>query len=170
MPSAHAQTVITNTLNGTFYYDASQSITSIALAQGFIAKNAPTGVFTATQSLLDNPGYNGNDNSTVKGFLGTDGNSYVGNNTNLQDGIFDLKAFVNVPAANSYTFRLGSDDGSALFVDGKEVINNDGVHAYANLFGSDALTAGQHSVEVLYFNHSYQGVKARLTSKRPLAG
>ena len=150
-----------STLTGAFYHDASQSITSIAGAQQFIANNAATGIFTSTESLLQDPGYgspmSGEDLASVTSFLKSDGASYVGTNTNLSDGIFDIKGFVNVTTANSYTFALGSDDGSALFVDGKPIVFNDGIHPYTNNSASDTLTAGQHSVEVVYFNHIFEG-------------
>ncbi len=159
-----------STLTGTFYHDASQSITSVAAAQQFIASNAATGTFTSTESLLQNPGYGSEDLASVTSFLKSDGGSYVGTVTNLSDGIFDIKGFVNVAAANSYTFALGSDDGSALFVDGKEIVNDDGIHSYVNSSASEALTAGQHSVEVVYFNHEYQGGQGGATLQAYFGG
>lgn len=158
---ATAQSTITGTLSGTFYHDASQSITSVAAAQQFIASNAATGTFTSTESLLQSPGYgsetSGEDLASVTSFLGSDGASYKGVTTNISDGIFDIKGFVNVVTPQSYTFALQSDDGSALFVDGKEIVNDDGIHPAINTSNSDALSAGQHSVEVVYFNHIYNG-------------
>ena len=38
-----------------------------------------------------------------------------------------------------YTFNLGSDDGSRLLVNGKVVVNNDGVHGVVNKSGSENL-------------------------------
>lgn len=150
-----------STLTGTFYHDATQNITSIGAAQTFIANNAPTGIFTSTQSLLQDPGYGSEnefeDQASVTSFLSTDANSYKGTVTNISDGIFDIKGFVNVTTAKTYTFALQSDDGSALFVDGKEVVNDDGIHPAINTSNSDALSAGEHSVEVVYFNHIYNG-------------
>jgi mono/diheme cytochrome c family protein len=56
-----------------------------------------------------------------------------------------------VPKDANYTFRLGSDDGSRLFVDGKQVIENDGIHPMDFKIGKAKLTAGPHAVRVEYF-------------------
>ncbi|HEU4881542.1 MAG TPA: PA14 domain-containing protein, partial [Longimicrobium sp.] len=40
----------------------------------------------------------------------------------------DYSGRIMLPQAGTYTFRLTSDDGSKLFIDGREVIDNDGVH------------------------------------------
>lgn len=50
-----------------------------------------------------------------------------------------------------YGFRLVSDDGSRLFIDGQKLIDNDGVHASASASGSVYLTPGTHQIEVDYF-------------------
>lgn len=56
-----------------------------------------------------------------------------------------------VTESGSYTFYLSSDDGSRLFIDGQEVIDNDGLHAVVEEQITINLTAGTHSIEVLYF-------------------
>jgi hypothetical protein len=56
-----------------------------------------------------------------------------------------------VSAAGLYKFRLVSDDGSKLYVDGKLVIDNDGVHAEESVAGEVPLTAGEHTIVVEYF-------------------
>ena len=60
---------------------------------------------------------------------------------------------LNVKKAGSYTFYLGSDDGSALYIDGKRVINNDGAHAHTERAVRLDLTAGYHTIEVRYFEN-----------------
>ncbi len=56
-----------------------------------------------------------------------------------------------VTAAGTYSFRLMSDDGSKLYIDGRLVIDNDGVHAPSDASGSVNLTAGSHTIVVEYF-------------------
>ncbi|HEX5270263.1 MAG TPA: PA14 domain-containing protein, partial [Gemmataceae bacterium] len=51
----------------------------------------------------------------------------------------------------NYRFQLTSDDGSRLLIDGKTVVNNDGIHATATASGEVTLTKGVHTVTVLYF-------------------
>lgn len=50
-----------------------------------------------------------------------------------------------------YKFWLTSDDGSKLYIDGHEVVNNDGVHPPQTTTGSMQLTKGIHRVTVGFF-------------------
>ena len=62
------------------------------------------------------------------------------------------KAYLNVPKDGDYTFYLKSDDGSKLYVDGLEIVNNDGKHgATETALGSLCLAEGWHELEVAYF-------------------
>ncbi len=58
-----------------------------------------------------------------------------------------------VDTAGEHTFFLGSDDGSALFIDGVQVIDNDGIHGLITLNATVDLAAGQHQIEVRYFEN-----------------
>ncbi|MEK6235471.1 MAG: DUF1592 domain-containing protein, partial [Planctomycetales bacterium] len=51
-----------------------------------------------------------------------------------------------------YTFYTSSDDGSRLFVDGREIVDNDGLHGMAEANGKVKLAAGSHAITVTYFN------------------
>lgn len=71
---------------------------------------------------------------------------------------------LTVPKEGTFTFRLGSDDGSRLEVDGKEIISNDGIHPEIEKEGSAKLAAGEHVVRVSYFEQSggeYLGLSVR---------
>jgi hypothetical protein len=50
-----------------------------------------------------------------------------------------------------YTFFLESDDGSRLFIDGKQIIDNGGKHAMEEVSGQADLTAGDHAVKIEFF-------------------
>ena len=63
--------------------------------------------------------------------------------------IFEAK--LTVPTTEVYEFSLGSDDGSALAIDGETVIGNDGVHPNTIKKGKEKLEAGLHTLKVLYF-------------------
>lgn len=63
----------------------------------------------------------------------------------------DYRGRIMLPQAGTYTFRLTSDDGSKLFIDGREVIDNDGIHGVQPMDGQAELTAGIHEVRVQYF-------------------
>ena len=50
----------------------------------------------------------------------------------------------------AYDFRLHSDDGSYLFIDGTMVIENDGKHQPTSRSGSITLQTGLHQLKLLY--------------------
>jgi mono/diheme cytochrome c family protein len=61
------------------------------------------------------------------------------------------EAYLLVKVEGEYTFWIGSDDGSALFIDGKELINVDGIHPHTTKEGKVALSTGVHKIRVEYF-------------------
>lgn len=58
---------------------------------------------------------------------------------------------INIPKAGNYLFLIGSDDGSRLYIDGKVVVDNDGVHPFQQKRKQMQITAGLHAVAVEYF-------------------
>jgi hypothetical protein len=50
-----------------------------------------------------------------------------------------------------YRFGLLSDDGSRMYVDDREIIDNDGIHFAMRRAGSVDLSAGIHQMRVSYF-------------------
>lgn len=71
-----------------------------------------------------------------------------------QENAFALRfsGFLQVPQAGQYTFFLTSDDGSRLHLDGKLVIDNDGLHGMAEKSAAVDLAAGGHPIVVTYFD------------------
>jgi hypothetical protein len=66
-----------------------------------------------------------------------------------------------------YHFSLMSDDGSKLHIDGKLVINNDGLHSVGERTGNVTLKTGVHRVQVSYFQGPGDGVALILNVARP---
>ncbi len=60
---------------------------------------------------------------------------------------------IRVSTAGTYKFRLLSDDGAMLYIDGRCIVNNDGQHPPTSRMGSLALTEGEHD----FFLDYYQG-------------
>ena len=58
---------------------------------------------------------------------------------------------IYVATGGSYTFYTTSDDGSALYVDGVMVVNNDFSQIATERSGAVALTAGTHAIEIRRF-------------------
>src|SRR5947207_4539613 len=59
-----------------------------------------------------------------------------------------FKAFLKVEHEAIYTFTVTSDDGSRLYVNGKLVVDNDGIHAPQAKQGSARLAKGVHKIRV----------------------
>jgi hypothetical protein len=60
--------------------------------------------------------------------------------------------FLRVDHADLYEFVLNSDDGSRLVIDGRVVIDNDGLHSWRERMGTAPLARGLHVLEVQAFN------------------
>lgn len=72
--------------------------------------------------------------------------------TGMEDdyaAVFD--GLISIPTDGVYRFTLGSDDGSRLWIDGHLLVDHDGLHAYSEKSGDDALEAGLHAIRVEYF-------------------
>ena len=61
---------------------------------------------------------------------------------------------IQIPVDGNYLFLIHSDDGSKLYLDGKVVIDNDGVHAGQQKRKAMMMTAGLHTVAVEYFEQA----------------
>ena len=72
----------------------------------------------------------------------------------LNDYAFRYRSCLDVPAAGSYTFYTTSDDGSKLFIDGVEVVDNDGLHGAVEQSGTASLSQGSVPIEVQFFELS----------------
>ncbi len=62
-----------------------------------------------------------------------------------------FKCTISLPSDGDYVFYLASDDGSKLFLDDKELVNNDGAHGMIEVSSKITLTSGKHRLEVRYF-------------------
>ena len=64
----------------------------------------------------------------------------------------EFEGELEIKQAGKYTFTLGSDDGSRLFVNDEEIIDNDGGHAMLYREGSVRLEPGNAAIRVQYFD------------------
>lgn len=72
----------------------------------------------------------------------------------VQDA-FATRQSASLVVSNSgeYTFHIESDDGSRLYIDGKQIIENDGLHGMVLKSGKVSLDAGLHQIVVTYFDN-----------------
>lgn len=64
---------------------------------------------------------------------------------------YEFKAWIKIPKKGVYRFYTYSDDGSKLMIDGREVVNNDGLHGAKRADGKIALDEGFHQITFCYF-------------------
>lgn len=77
------------------------------------------------------------------------------------------RTHIIVPADGSYTFKLNSDDGAKLYIDGRLVIDNDGQHAPAAKDATLSLSAGDHVLAIDYFQGPRYQIALELYWKVP---
>ena len=71
-----------------------------------------------------------------------------------------------MPESGVYRFYTYSDDGSRLFIDGVEIVNNDGGHSARRAEGKANLAAGFHKLELHYFeNYMGQALEVGFSTK-----
>jgi hypothetical protein len=63
----------------------------------------------------------------------------------------DYTARFWIERPGAYRFALVSDDGSRLYIDDNEIIDNDGIHPAERRTGSVELSGGIHQIRVSYF-------------------
>ncbi len=67
---------------------------------------------------------------------------------------FRFDSYIEITKAGEYTFYTASDDGSQLFINGKLVVNNDGLHGNQERSGKITLPTGYHAMKVKFFERT----------------
>lgn len=63
-----------------------------------------------------------------------------------------FEGYIKISKDGIYDFVTKSDDGSKLFIDDAEVVNNDGDHGSVEQSGKAALKKGYHKIKVVYYD------------------
>uniref|UniRef100_UPI00048B45BC VCBS domain-containing protein n=1 Tax=Psychromonas aquimarina TaxID=444919 RepID=UPI00048B45BC len=157
-----------------------ENLTSIAEVEAYIAANGSEISFVSTAidyqkvngssaNLADNVNADGVPTNLIN-FLNNDAQSISGSSTELAtDGIIRLTGALNVKEGGAYEFNILHDDGFQIILDkgtaDEIVFQYDGNSAIkTDTFSIDNLTAGSHSVDILYWDQGY-GHKFDLTLK-----
>ncbi len=64
---------------------------------------------------------------------------------------YNLSGYLKVPETGVYKFSLEANDGAILYLNGKEIIDNDGGHRAQRLDSKIGLKKGWHPIKVEYF-------------------
>ncbi|GGD71992.1 PA14 domain-containing protein [Maribacter cobaltidurans] len=59
--------------------------------------------------------------------------------------------YIEIATSGTYTFFTNSDDGSKLFIDAVQVVDNDGLHGMNEESGTLSLSSGFHWLEIVFF-------------------
>lgn len=117
------------------------------------------------EGLVTKPGwryryYEGSFSSAQPGFAGAkpvrEGTleSLDGLPEHRPDGFgFEFTGLFEVEVAGNYTFWTWSDDGSNLWIDGRQIVENDGDHAPTERSGELRLEAGAHEMVVAMYEN-----------------
>ena len=118
------------------YFDFTTSLSTLADA-GFDStgenSNTPDATFYA----------NDLDVATFDADNGGDGEEYA----------VRVESTLIIETGGTYDFTTTSDDGSILWIDGVEVVNNDGLHGSATESGSITLGPGEYTVVIGFFEN-----------------
>ncbi|NDV59539.1 family 20 glycosylhydrolase [Bacteroides sp. 519] len=88
---------------------------------------------------------------------------FVVNEVVIPEGVTNHKqamkyiGYLKIDKEDIYTFSLGSDDGSMLYINNEVVVDNDGPHGPRTLRGQKALGKGYHPIVVYYFDMNNGG-------------
>ncbi|MCY3023147.1 MAG: PA14 domain-containing protein [Planctomycetota bacterium] len=78
-------------------------------------------------------------------------------NTDAADNFYiRWTGVIKMEKDGKYKFYTESDDGSRLFIDGKQVVDNGGLHAAEEKDGEVELKAGDHEIKVEFFENGGQ--------------
>jgi len=71
----------------------------------------------------------------------------------------------NAQTAGTYTFSTSSDDGSVLFIDGVQVVDNNFFQGFTKRTGTASLSAGLHDIVIAYYQSGGgYGLQATVTA------
>jgi hypothetical protein len=153
-------------LNGSYYKFNSSvgSVGSLSQANQLISSaGVATATFTTTTVCFpDCAGTSISDSSTLSNLL----NGNVSNfsytspaaqaaTTSIDHAALVVSGYIAISVPGSYTFYLGSDDGSQLVIGGQTIVNDDGLHAFSISSGTATFSvAGLYAISGEYFENS----------------
>lgn len=107
------------------------------------------------QSRLDDIDWSTPDRMTRAGLINWQSTSAPWEPGSPQDGFaVRILGTLRAHADGQYRFRLGSDDGSRMYLNDEPLIDNDGLHGMQYRENTIELEAGHHSIEILFFERT----------------
>jgi hypothetical protein len=143
---ASAWLMLSGAANATLLVNTYLGVSGIANAETAIATKAPD--LTTTTSVV-----NFDD--------GMDGSGRYANDFAFPSGgaheffSLNIKGFVNVVTAGTYSFRSYADDGAQMKIDGVTLFSDSSGHGPLDFSGTITLGAGLHSLDYIYFQYDF---------------
>ena len=136
-------------------------VSLLVSSQAFAAENSQPGLvgeyYALGDALEDFPSIAADKKPTLKRVdknINVDSTTEAWPGTELVDHFYiRWTGKLRAPKDGNYTFFLESDDGSGLFIDGKQVVDNGGLHAMEEKSGEVELKAGEHELKVEFFEN-----------------
>jgi len=136
-------------------------VSLLVSSQAFAADNSQPGLvgeyYALGDALEDFPSIAAEKKPTLKRVdknINVDSTTEAWPGTELVDHFYiRWTGKLRTPKDGNYTFFLESDDGSRLFIDGKQVVDNGGLHAMEEKSGEVELKAGEHELKVEFFEN-----------------
>ena len=135
------------------------NLENLGMVSAFIDGRDPDATFVATS--IDYGEINGNlgSDGTLQTFLGNDAASLNTDPANSSDAIIKLSGSLNLEANTTYYFRITSDDGFSLSINGEmisEFTTNRGLGISTGEFTTQ--NAGEYDLGIVYWDQAGQAV------------
>jgi len=134
------------------------NLTNLAQVEAFIAANNPDATFTATS--IDYTYVTGDlgGDGRLQTFLNTDAGSLSNDPENSSDAIIKLSGNVELDAGD-YTFKVTSDDGFSIVIDGVVVASFDSIHSpTTTYYDVNIAESGTHDMSIVYWDQGGEAV------------
>jgi hypothetical protein len=137
-------------LNGRYFGGVANNV---ADAEAIIADGTQlAATFTGNTICFPSCGGTTGDGGHLSDLLGLGNYSNLSNDPlDLNYRVLELSGFLNIATAGSYSFSLGSDEGSRLYIDGQIAVDNDFSHPFQWVNNDVTLSAGAHSIRLVQF-------------------
>ncbi|MEM9834537.1 MAG: PA14 domain-containing protein, partial [Bacteroidota bacterium] len=156
-----AQTEVTNLQEGVYQFVVTVTDNRAATASDTVEVVVKTAPIVENKEPRLNYAYYEGEWSNMPDFnqitaveSGTVANFDISNRQRDEYFGFAFTGYIDIQTAGTYRFYTTSDDGSALYIDGKKVVDNDGRHSRQERSGSVRLSKGKYPIRVVFFEHA----------------
>ncbi|MFP4105568.1 MAG: PA14 domain-containing protein [Phycisphaerae bacterium] len=140
-------------------------IETLSQAETIIGSRSADSTFTAT--AIDYATSGSEADTTLLEFLDGNATDVTSDFANMRNAVFRFSGYLEILGSMDedtsdpdidVTLQLQSDDGSFLYIDGVQVIDNGGTHGPETVSTTESFaSAGLVPIEIIYWNSEYSG-------------